>query len=34
VLLPIEGDPQASHEFWKWTAATDGILISPATSWP
>ena len=34
VLLPIEGDPQASHEFWKWTAATDGILISPAPSWP
>lgn len=34
VLLPIEGDPQASHEFWKWTAATDGILISPASSWP
>ncbi|MEP4379820.1 MAG: vWA domain-containing protein [Alphaproteobacteria bacterium] len=34
VLLPIEGDPQASHEFWNWTAATDGILISPATSWP
>ena len=34
VLLPIEGDPQASHEFWQWTAATDGILISPATSWP
>jgi len=34
VLLPIEGDPQASHEFWKWTAATDGILISPAASWP
>ena len=34
VLLPIEGDPQASHEFWQWTAATDGILISPAASWP
>ena len=34
VLLPIEGDPQASHEFWQWTAATGGILISPAASWP
>ncbi len=34
VLLPIEGDPQASHEFWKWTSATDGTLISPASSWP
>ncbi len=34
VLLPIEGDPQAAHEFWQWTAATDGILISPAASWP
>ncbi|HCP00339.1 MAG: hypothetical protein CL573_08565 [Alphaproteobacteria bacterium] len=34
VLLPIEGDPQASHEFWKWTSETGGILISPAGSWP
>lgn len=34
VLLPIEGDPEASHEYWRWTAVTSGILISPAESWP
>jgi hypothetical protein len=34
VLLPIEGDPAASHEFWRWTADTGGILIAPAASWP
>ncbi|MBO6783931.1 MAG: VWA domain-containing protein [Alphaproteobacteria bacterium] len=34
VLLPIEGDPDAAHLYWRWTAATDGLLISPAESWP
>ena len=34
VLLPIEGDPDAAHLYWRWTAATDGLLISPAPSWP
>ncbi|MDX8396693.1 MAG: VWA domain-containing protein [Mariprofundaceae bacterium] len=34
ILLPIEGDPQAAPEFWRWTAATGGLLISPAASWP
>jgi hypothetical protein len=34
ILLPIEGDPQASNEFWKWTSLTKGILIIPAASWP
>lgn len=34
ILLPIEGDPQASPEFWAWTAATGGLLISPAGNWP
>jgi hypothetical protein len=34
ILLPIEGDPQASPEFWNWTASTGGLLISPAESWP
>ena len=34
ILLPIEGDPQASNEFWKWTSLTKGILINPAASWP
>ncbi len=34
VLLPIEGDPQAAPQYWAWTAATGGLLISPAMSWP
>lgn len=34
ILLPIEGDPQASSEFWLWTSYTSGLLISPAASWP
>lgn len=34
VLLPIEGDPEASNEFWQWTSRTRGVLISPAASWP
>ena len=34
ILLPIEGDPQAAPEYWRWTAATGGLLISPALSWP
>lgn len=34
ILLPIEGDPEASNEFWQWTSVTKGLLISPAESWP
>jgi len=34
ILLPIEGDPEAAPEYWRWTAATGGLLISPAESWP
>jgi hypothetical protein len=34
ILLPIEGDPEASNELWKWTSQTNGILINPAASWP
>lgn len=34
ILLPIEGDPEATPEYWNWTAATGGLLISPAGSWP
>jgi hypothetical protein len=34
ILLPIEGDPEASKEFWQWTSLTNGILINPAASWP
>ncbi len=34
ILLPIEGDPEAAAEYWRWTATTGGLLISPAVSWP
>jgi hypothetical protein len=34
ILLPIEGDPEASPEFWVWTAETGGLLITPAENWP
>jgi myosin heavy subunit len=34
VLLPIEGDPDAANEYWKWTAQSGGLLISPAENWP
>lgn len=34
VLLPLEGDPQAADAYWRWTSATNGILISPAAEWP
>ncbi len=34
ILLPIEGDPEAANQFWLWTSATKGLLISPAAGWP
>jgi hypothetical protein len=34
ILLPLDGDPEASPEYWGWTAKTGGLLISPAVSWP
>lgn len=34
ILLPIEGDPDAINEYWSWSAATGGLLISPALNWP
>ncbi len=34
ILLPIEGDPAASNEYWYWTSNTGGLLISPAINWP
>lgn len=34
ILLPIEGDPDAINEYWNWSAATGGLLISPALNWP
>ncbi|MEM7071126.1 MAG: vWA domain-containing protein [Pseudomonadota bacterium] len=34
VLLPLEGDPQAVSEYWKWTYQTNGLLMTPAKNWP
>ena len=34
ILLPIEGDPEASPEYWNWSATTGGLLITPAEGWP
>lgn len=34
VLLPLEGDPDAVNQYWRWTAATGGLVISPASNWP
>lgn len=34
ILLGLEGDPMAPHEYWNWAAATNGTFISPARSWP
>tara|TARA_Y100000766_G_C18897442_1_gene601661 strand:+ start:1305 stop:2315 length:1011 start_codon:yes stop_codon:yes gene_type:complete len=34
VLLPLEGDPEAGFLYWNWAAASGGLLISPASSWP
>ena len=34
VLLPLEGDPDAINQYWYWTAATGGLVISPANNWP
>ena len=34
ILLPLEGDPDAINQYWQWTAATGGLVISPANNWP
>lgn len=34
ILLPIEGDPDAANEYWRWAALSGGLLISPAINWP
>ncbi len=34
VLLPIEGDPEASVAYWSWTSAAGGLTITPAEDWP
>jgi hypothetical protein len=34
ILLPLEGDPQASALYWQWANFTGGTFISPAGTWP
>ena len=34
ILLPLEGDPDAAHAYWRLAAVTGGLLLSPATGWP
>jgi hypothetical protein len=34
ILMPLEGDPAAADAYWQWSAATGGLMISPARSWP
>ncbi|MDE0780694.1 MAG: VWA domain-containing protein [Alphaproteobacteria bacterium] len=34
ILLPLEGDPEAAVFFWRWSALTGGLTISPAGTWP
>jgi hypothetical protein len=34
ILLPLEGDPQASALYWQWANMTGGTFISPAGTWP
>ena len=34
ILLPLEGDPEAAAEYWAWSSATGGLLMTPAAGWP
>lgn len=34
VLLPLEGDPEATFHYWLWADSQQGIVISPASNWP
>ncbi len=34
VLLPLEGDPQASNNFWKLASKNGGLLFVPSKDWP
>ena len=34
ILLPLEGDPQASSAYWALAAATGGTYMSPSEDWP
>ena len=34
ILLPLEGDPGASKNFWKLAAQNQGLLFVPSKDWP
>ena len=34
ILLPLEGDPGASSNFWKLAAQNKGLLFVPSKDWP
>ena len=34
LLFPLEGDPAAAQNFWKWTASTGGLMMTPVEGWP
>ena len=34
ILLPLEGDPQASSAYWALAVATGGTYMSPSEDWP
>ena len=34
VLLPMQGDPEAAHAFWRLARTSDGSVLMPAKDWP
>lgn len=34
VLLPMQGDSEAAHRFWRLARTSDGSLLMPAKDWP
>ena len=34
ILFPMEGDPEASKEFWIVAQKTKGSFFSPSKDWP
>ena len=34
ILFHMEGDPEASSEFWKLAQRTNGAFFSPSKDWP
>jgi hypothetical protein len=34
VLLPMKGDVQAAHRFWRLARLTHGTLLAPSRDWP